>query len=152
MNEKKFKSLQELLDFVLKECGEMEWNIHHNNNQLRITKGFNLERIYYALYLSEKLKGIKIPRLDIWQLNLIDIDLEGGWFEKMNTLKVLNCYDNQLTRLPKLPPHLELLDCHNNNITYLTKEILTIKNVSCYDNPIYKELLKQKYFIKKYDN
>jgi len=97
MIDREFKNIDELLDFALTECGDMEYNIQKSawtrNLELilNIKKGFNLERIYYALYLSKKLIGIEILGLNISELNLIDSDLEGGWLEKME-IKELFCY------------------------------------------------------------
>ena len=49
-------------------------------------------------------------------------------------LKLLECYDNQLTYLPELPSTLETLNCHDNQLTYLPLLPPSLETLMCYNN------------------
>jgi hypothetical protein len=72
-------------------------------------------------------------------------------------LKILFCYNNQLTLLPNLPQNLEALFCYNNHLTSLPTLPQKLQQLYCSDNPIYKivnsnSLIKIKKNIKILNN
>jgi Leucine-rich repeat (LRR) protein len=49
-----------------------------------------------------------------------------------DSLLILYCCDNRLTELEDLPPNLRILHCANNNLTYLDNLPSTITFLSCF--------------------
>tara|TARA_Y100001936_G_scaffold248379_1_gene296142 strand:+ start:113 stop:838 length:726 start_codon:yes stop_codon:yes gene_type:complete len=109
-------------------------------------------------YLNEKIPDNiiivgKIDRLNIeYKYNELDlsklecniiryINQEGESIENHklpNSLKVLLCYDNQLTLLPTLPNSLQELDCSFNQLTSFNNVQLpnSLKYLDCYNNKL----------------
>jgi Leucine-rich repeat (LRR) protein len=59
-------------------------------------------------------------------------DLSG--IEYFTTLDQLNCYSNELTALPSLPPSLQALFCFSNQLTELPPLPANLKFMGCGDN------------------
>jgi Leucine-rich repeat (LRR) protein len=56
----------------------------------------------------------------------------------LDKLKILCCYNNQLTELPVLPSNLEILYCNNNKLKHLNCLLFAtnIKQIFCHRNRI----------------
>ncbi len=73
--------------------------------------------------------------------NLEDLDCGYNQIESLNLqqntkLKILNCSNNQLTRLVQGNEGLEEVDCSNNKINELMLYASTLKSVDCYNNEL----------------
>ena len=73
--------------------------------------------------------------------NLEDLDCGYNQIESLNLqqntkLKILNCSNNQLTRLVQVNEGLEEVDCSNNKINELMLYASTLKSVDCYNNEL----------------
>jgi Leucine-rich repeat (LRR) protein len=64
-----------------------------------------------------------------------------------NSLQILYCYDNQLTSLPELPDSLEILFCYNNQLTYLPELPNSFLEIFCQNDNIIKKV-KYSYLYK----
>ena len=64
--------------------------------------------------------------------NIHITDLSG--IEYFTTLDILNCYSNQLTVLPSLPPSLKSLYCYSNQLTVLSSLPPKLKFIGCGHN------------------
>ena len=53
-------------------------------------------------------------------------------------LKILYCYDNQLTQLPELTNNIVALYCNNNQLTQLTKLPNKLNELYCQNNQLTK--------------
>jgi Secretion system C-terminal sorting domain len=73
-------------------------------------------------------------RLDIECTGLSIADLTG--VEYFDNLHYLNCYNNQISFLAKLPPILETLECQRNLLTNLPALPSTLKDLTCINNQI----------------
>ena len=121
MQDKKFKTKEELLDFVLTECGDMKywcddtdsikdqdpmsdfWNTSYIF-KLEIEDNLNIERVFYAYELLKRYFDIEIESLRI-QDEISEID--EGWLYKIQLKKLV--LPDSLTRLPKLPNTIEYI-------------------------------------------
>jgi Leucine-rich repeat (LRR) protein len=56
----------------------------------------------------------------------------------LTNLRILYCYDNNLTEIPLLPPSVVAIYCHNNRITNLNCLLLSthINTIVCHNNRI----------------
>jgi len=61
-------------------------------------------------------------------------DLMNRQSELYDTIKYIDCSNNKLTKLPKLPESLEVLVCNDNNLTELPMLPLNLKNLYCTRN------------------
>ena len=73
--------------------------------------------------------------------NLEDLDCGYNQIESLNLqqntkLKILNCSNNQLTRLVQGNEGLEEVDCSNNKINELVLYASTLRSVDCYNNEL----------------
>jgi len=55
---------------------------------------------------------------------------------QFTNLKRLFCYDNEIRFLPQLPDSLEYIDCNNNNLIELPRLPKNLKMLLCYSNDI----------------
>jgi len=72
-------------------------------------------------------------------LNLSNLGLSSlpeNLFEHFIRLKIIDCSQNQLTSLPKLPAFLERLDCSGNRLTSLPSFPSSLYIVRCDDNQL----------------
>ena len=148
MDEKKFKNLQELLDFVLIECGDISYT--YSNSKLRIyDNNLNFIYIVYAYQLMWKrfhtffkeltLQNIsEIPEnflIKLDKLHTLNIISQLQTLPKLpNSLIVLRCNNNELTELPELPEGLKYLYCNNNKLNSLPKLQKSIVYIECKNN------------------
>jgi len=115
MEDKKFTNIKELLDFILTECGDMKFitdfldSSSDLTGSLQITKGFDMERIYYAYVLAKKIFNVDVEELYINELSLNEIP--EGFLEKMYKLKKFWCVDNNLVKIPKLSDSIVSFYC-----------------------------------------
>ena len=96
----------DLLKFVLTDCGGMDFDsrisvLSTSSYHIEITKGFNLERIYYAYVLLIEQFQISITSLTLSNLQLEDEDFPGGFLDKMVDLLYLDLSENSLKNIPK---------------------------------------------------
>ncbi len=56
--------------------------------------------------------------------------------EKYDIVVYINCWDNQLNSLPKLPNSLQNLQCSYNKLTSLPKLPNSLLNFTCYYNEL----------------
>jgi len=153
MIDKKLKTVKELLDFVLTECGGMKYShftkTDYSYSHLALTFRENLifDYVIYAEKLLQEKFGENILVLKLDYLDLIDIpdnflisfeklkglECEGNNLKSLpklpNSLIRLNCSDNNLTELPELPENLQELVCINNNLNFLP-DLSNLKKLS----------------------
>jgi len=55
---------------------------------------------------------------------------------RFKNLKLLHCYGNQLSSLPKLPKNLKLLNCSGNKLTYLHTLPENLETLYCSNNEL----------------
>jgi len=122
MEEKKFKNIQELLDFVLKECSDINFTLEVDIKlerrdgtrwELIIHKpNINFERIYFAQILLEKQKLGTINQLTIEGFDsLFDDERDNGFLSKLD-IKKLDVYINNAKIIPELPKKLKILSVY----------------------------------------
>ena len=160
MEERNFERVEQLIKFILEKCGGMSYWIDWGGGGLYIDTHFDIERIFYTIYLSDKNFNFKIKELYISNLEIDEIP--DGWLEKLDTLKKLTCRNNNLRKLPKLPKNLKHLDCsdnqlielpelpkfldflccENNQLNELPKLPEYLSQLECEDNPGYNDWLK----------
>jgi hypothetical protein len=73
---------------------------------------------------------------DIEEINVNFISDHLPNLSRFYKLKILNCYNNQLTYLPPLPSTLKTLGCCNNQLTYLPHLPSTLEMLWCYNNQL----------------
>jgi Leucine-rich repeat (LRR) protein len=89
---------------------------------------YNLEEWnYYVKYNSfEEIKNYE---------QVVDINCSNNLLNLLpklpNSLKEFYCYNNQLTSLPKLPNSLQILHCSNNSLTSLPKLPNSLQKLYC---------------------
>jgi len=156
MKEKKFESLTDLLDFVLRECGDMNYDIWgdyetlclkitvsdhvEKDGVLEFIYNLNIERIYYAMILSKKLFNATIVSLKLSEMEIDEID--EGWLSKMDNLEVLDVEENNLYKLPQLPKNITDLFCSYNNLSELPELPEKLTDLFCHHNPGFKVWVK----------
>ena len=164
MLDKEFKTVKELLDFVLTECGGMNYSLAHQRyremffftslSEFDAANNPNPEQdvclifknstvsndiiifdyISYVNQFLQKYFNIGIGSLIIPYLNLTQ--MPDNFLKNLNKLVILDCSNNFLTELPELPKSLKLLSCWSNQLAELPElpEGLVLR---CQDNPNY---------------
>src|SRR5437870_5608572 len=85
--------------------------------------------------LAEKRIKLCIEKKEI-ELNICDLNLKELPKDLSQSLKILDCYNNQLKELPKnLPPSLQKLYCSNNQLKELPKDLPpSLQTLNCRKN------------------
>jgi len=148
---KDFKTPEELFDFVLKECSDLDYIFEESVLMLKV-KGdtFSGIKILYATQLYERFfhKKLKTLRIlikindlgDDWvyQLDIQSFNVSGIGLTKLpelpENLISLDCSMNNISVLPELPKNLQLLYCENNKIKELSELPDTLKILWCQKN------------------
>ena len=130
------KTVNELLDFVLTECGNSTFQYYSHNRELDMHEVGVLNYILYAYKLMEEKFGYGFKNLS---LNLTDIsEIPEDFFKEMN-LEFLYCSDNHgLKKLPELPKNLKKLICCDSNLIELPELPDTLEYLSCEKNQLQK--------------
>jgi len=138
MKNKEFKTPEELLDFVLTECSDINWALEPDYRALDIEEGpFDIEKIYYAYHLLIEKFNYKIISISMTSLNLTDDDFKGDWLSKID-VDSINLSNNNLTKFPEFNDSVESVDIDNNNIEIIEKLPKNLRYLDCQENPLKK--------------
>ena len=107
--------------------------IQYEYDQLNLSR-VECRNIYYQNKKGNSIKNHILPK-SLKILYCFDNKLTS--LPKLpNSLKYLSCYNNQLTSLPDLPNSLETLQCNNNRLTLLPKLPNSLKFLYCHINQL----------------
>jgi len=121
-SKKIFKNREELLKFVLEECGDISYYCSDKNNhrdyfELDINRIVVLDYLYYTYQLMKEQFGKPFDGLALSGCQIRT--LPNDFFERMPDIKKFWCSDNRLLKLPPLPKNLISLIADNNNLSEL---------------------------------
>jgi len=91
------------------------------------------QKYYNQKYYNQKYYNQKYYNGDIKYNSFEEI------FSKINNydeIVYIDCYNNQLTSLPKLPNSLQELYCDNNKLTSLPKLLNSLQELDCSNNQL----------------
>ena len=138
IKDREFKTPEELVDFVIRECGDMEYQWEEDKfltigeDKLftdQSVSSFNPNYILYCNVLLDKNFNLTIEELTVSNLKLDD--LEKGWLDKLDSLIILDVSDNFLTYIPELPKNLVALYCSDNQLIKLPELPKNLKELWC---------------------
>ena len=76
-----------------------------------------------------------ITEIDLWQYNIKSIP---KWINECVNLRILDCSDNQITKIENLPHNLQKFECDNNRITKIENLPPNLQKLYCFNNQITK--------------
>jgi len=146
---KKFQSKEQLMKFVLGECGDMKYDYGEFvlSETLHIKSYPNFEYIIYADKLLHQEFNIHIDMLFMYGLGIDAIPKD--FLEKLKVTTFV-CSDNQLRELPNIPQGLFDLTCRNNHLRELPNLPTSLEHLNCEGNEL-EELPKLPKKLKKLD-
>jgi Leucine-rich repeat (LRR) protein len=100
----------------------------------------NIDKIYTFNLFEEIQNYDNIVRLDCSNNQLTSLA------KLPDSLQILYCWNNQLTSLPELPNSLQHLYCNHNQLTSLPELPNSLQHLYCNDNKFIRKL-KYKYII-----
>ena len=133
----KFKTPEELIDFVLSECGDIEYDHFHYKGRITLTIKSQNPILDYVSYINLLLKEQFSRSINQFSISNVSITtIPADFFKNFNELEYFACDMNELTELPELPDSLEDLLCASNQLIELPKLPKKLKHLFCQSNQL----------------